>query len=133
MSAKRISYVTLAVDDVDEASTFWREAMGLVERTSPPGMAFFDAGGVTLALLPREMLAAMTGRPASIDGCGTMVSWNVESPREVDELLRSAEQAGATVTSPAAETSWGGYAGLFTDPDGHCWEVVWNPKFDLGS
>jgi catechol 2,3-dioxygenase-like lactoylglutathione lyase family enzyme len=129
---QRISLITLAVADLDEARAFyealgWRRSMRAAE-----GVAFFQAGGMALALYPREDAA----RDAGVAGTGTgfggvVLACNTRSRPEVDAVLAEAAAAGATVTRPAADTPWGGYMGAFADPDGHLWEVAWNPGFAM--
>ncbi|MFY1598351.1 VOC family protein [Micromonospora sp. WMMD737] len=129
---QRISLVTLGVADVARARAFY-ERLGWrgqeVEET-----VFFQAGGLALALWSREKLAADAGVPDRGAGGfgGTTLAQNVRSRGEVDELLTAAADAGAEVTVPARETFYGGYAGCFADPDGHVWEIAWNPGFPLG-
>ena len=124
---QRISLVTLGVGDLPRARAFY-EALGWrgqeVERT-----VFFQAGGQALVLWSRADLAADAGIPdPGAGGFGGMsLAHNVRSRAEVDALLADAAAAGATITRPAAETSYGGYAGYFADPDGHVWEVAHNP------
>ena len=127
--------ITLAVDDLERAVAFYRDGLGLptdgiVGREFEHGaVAFFElAGGVRLALWPRESLAwdaglAVTG-PSPTD---LSLGHNVASRDEVDRVMDQAHEAGAAIVKPAADTFWGGYAGYFQDPDGHLWEVVWNP------
>jgi hypothetical protein len=130
---QRISLITLGVADVTRARTFY-ERLGWqgqeVEET-----VFFQAGGVALVLWGRDKLAADAGvRDPSTDGFGGLaLAHNVRSRIEVDEVLGDAANAGAEITQAARETFYGGYAGCFTDPDGHVWEVAYNPGFALDS
>ncbi|MFF5052124.1 VOC family protein [Micromonospora sp. NPDC000663] len=126
---QRISLVTLGVTDVARAKAFY-EQLGWrgqeVEET-----VFFQAGGLAVVLWGRDKLADDAG----IQGPGTgaiSLAQNVRSREEVDEVIATATKAGAEVTQPARETFYGGYAGYFTDPDGHLWEIAWNPGFQLG-
>ncbi|MEH0980879.1 VOC family protein [Micromonospora sp. CPCC 205556] len=125
---QRISLVTLGVADLPRARAFY-EALGWrgqeVEET-----VFFQAGGLALVLWGREKLAADAGVPDTDPG-GMTLAQNVRSPAEVDDVLATAVRAGARLTRPAAETFYGGYAGCFTDPDGHVWEIAFNPGFPL--
>jgi uncharacterized protein len=129
---QRISLVTLGVTDVSRARNFY-EQLGWrgqeVEQT-----VFLQAGGLALVLWGRAALAADAGVPDSGPGGfgGTALAHNVRSRAEVDQILADAVAAGATLTKPAAETSYGGYAGYFADPDGHLWEIAHNPGFLLG-
>jgi predicted lactoylglutathione lyase len=129
---QRISLVTLGVQDVSRARAFY-ERLGWrgqeVEET-----VFFQAGGIVVVLWGREKLADDAGvQDARLDGFGGVaLAHNVQTTAEVDEVLAVAQQAGATITRPARETFYGGYAGCFTDPDGHVWEIAHNPGFTLG-
>jgi predicted lactoylglutathione lyase len=129
---QRISLVTLGVADVTRARTFY-ERLGWrgqeVEET-----VFFQAGGLALVLWGRAKLAADAGIDDSdTDGfAGMTLAHNVRSRTEVDEVLGEAANAGAEITRAARQTFYGGYAGCFTDPDGHVWEIAYNPGFPLG-
>jgi catechol 2,3-dioxygenase-like lactoylglutathione lyase family enzyme len=127
---QRLSLVTLGVSDIDRARAFY-DALGW-QGTSPDGeVVFYQAGGMVVALWSRELLAADS---AVVDGGGwggVTVAYNTRSPDEVDAVLAQAEAAGARVARPGAPTSWGGYSGLFLDPDGHPWEVAHNPGWRL--
>ena len=133
----RISVVTLAVDDLERAVAFYRDGLGLQTdgivgtEFENGAVAFFELeGGIKLALWPRTSLASdctlpRTGRsPTELT-----LGHNVASPAEVDAVMAQAEAAGARIVKRAGKTFWGGYAGYFQDPDGHLWEVVWNPAF----
>ena len=130
---QRISLITLGVTDVTRARTFY-ERLGWhgqeVEET-----VFFQAGGSALVLWRRDKLADDAGlADNATDGFGGMeLAHNVRSRVQVDEVLGQAASAGAAITQPARETSYGGYAGSFTDPDGHVWEIAHNPGFPLDS
>jgi uncharacterized protein len=128
----RLSLVTLGVADLERARAFY-EQLGWrgqeVEET-----VFFEAGGVVLVLWGRDKLAldsgvADTGRD-TFDG--VVLAHNVRSEEEVEQVVAAAEDAGATVTRPPGETFYGGYAACFADPDGHVWEISYNPGFALG-
>ncbi|NUT21384.1 MAG: VOC family protein [Hamadaea sp.] len=127
----RISLITLGVADVARSRAFY-ERLGWrgqeVEQT-----VFFQAGGMALVLWGRDMLADDAGvSAAGADGFrGVALAHNVRSRAEVDEVLNAATKAGAEITQPAHETAYGGYAGYFTDPDGHLWEIAHNPGFTL--
>lgn len=128
---QRISLVTLGVADVSRSREFynrlgWRGQE--VEET-----AFFQAGGTALVLWGADKLADDAGiAPTASDGFhGMALAHNVRSRAEVDEIIAAAESAGAEVTRRPAETSYGGYAGYFADPDGHAWEIAYNPGFPL--
>jgi uncharacterized protein len=129
---QRISLITLGVADVTRARTFY-ERLGWhgqeVEET-----VFFRAGGVAIVLWGGAKLADDAGfEDGNSDGFGGIaLAHNVRSPQEVDQVLAAAAAAGARVTQPARETFYGGHAGYFTDPDGHVWEIAYNPGFVLG-
>ncbi|MCW3011692.1 MAG: glyoxalase [Solirubrobacterales bacterium] len=128
----RISLVTLGVDDLPRARGFY-EALGW-RGQAVQDTVFFQAGGLALVLWSRELLAADSGleaAPAPHGFDGVVLAQNVRYPAEVDALLAAAKDAGATVTKPAGKTFYGGYAGTFLDPDGHAWEIAWNPGFTL--
>lgn len=131
----RITVITLAVDDLERSLAFYRDGLGwpsqgIVGTEFPDGaVAFFDlAHGLKLALWPRESLARDAGveldRRSSTE---LSLGHNVRSPEEVDRAYGSAVAAGATGVKEPAATFWGGYAGYFEDPDGHLWEIVYNP------
>jgi catechol 2,3-dioxygenase-like lactoylglutathione lyase family enzyme len=136
----RLTVLTLTVDDLDRAVAFYRDGLGLptegvVGREFEHGaVAFFDLqAGVRLALWPRASLAHDAGLPVGPRSTTELsLGHNVGSKAEVDAVMAEATAAGARVVKAAADTFWGGYAGYFQDPDGHLWEVVWNPAWDVG-
>lgn len=133
--------ITLAVDDLEAAVRFYRDGLGLdtdgiVGTEFEHGaVAFFDLeGGLRLGLWPRESLAHDAGLPATPpSSIEFSLGHNVGSSEEVDTVMAEAEAAGAEVIQEAHETFWGGYAGYFADLDGHLWEVVSNPAWELES
>lgn len=133
----RITVITLAVDDLERAVGFYADGLrfpteGIVGREFEHGaVAFFDLQpGLRLALWPRTSLAHDTGLAiCAASPTELSLGHNVSSREEVDAVMASAEAAGARIVKPAKETFWGGYAGYFQDPDGHLWEVVWNPQW----
>lgn len=130
---QRLTLVTLGVADLGRSRDFyerlgWRRAARAAE-----GVAFFRAGGVVLSLYPRGALAEDAGLPVAGSGFGGItLAYNARSRAEVDAVLAEAQAAGARLLKPAQDVFWGGYAGFFADPDGHPWEVAWNPHFPLG-
>jgi catechol 2,3-dioxygenase-like lactoylglutathione lyase family enzyme len=132
----RISVLTLTVDDLDRAVAFYRDGLGfrtdgIVGREFEHGaVAFFDLQtGLRLALWAQADLAHDSGlavSPRAATGCS--LGHNVASEGEVDAVMAQAARAGARIVKPAQATFWGGYAGYFQDPDGHLWEVVFNPE-----
>ena len=124
--------VTLGVVDLERSRTFY-ERLGWQGQTLQETV-FFQAGGIIVVLWGRQDLAADAGldEAESIAGFGGMVlAHNVRSVSEVNAVLEAARAAGGRVSRPAAETFYGGYAGYFQDPDGHLWEIAWNPGFSL--
>lgn len=135
MMKPRISVLTLAVSDLENALSFYRDGLGLptegiVGREFEHGaVAFFDlSGGLKLAIWAQDDLVHDTGLPKT-PICTTAVSigHNVLRREEVDDVMRKAMSAGAKVIKEPQDTFYGGYAGYLTDPDGHLWEIVWNP------
>src|SRR5262249_43456091 len=122
--------VTLGVADLDKATRFYAEVLGLPKLPSPPGITFFELGRTWLALYPRRELAADAGVPAEGSGfAGFTLAHNVRTPAEVDALLAEVARGGGRIVKPAQKADWGGHSGYFADPDGFLWEVVWNPHF----
>jgi catechol 2,3-dioxygenase-like lactoylglutathione lyase family enzyme len=130
----RLSIVTLGVEDLDEAIQFYRDGLGLPMQDRDPdaGVAFFELAGAWLALYPRTALAEdATVSPEGEGFEGVTLAHNVESKAAVDAVLDEAAAAGAEIVKPAEDVFWGGYSGYFADPDGHLWEVAWNPEFEI--
>ena len=134
-----ISFITLGVDDLERALSFYRDGLGWSTRGiigaehEHGAVVFFDCvGGLKLALWPRRSLAAESGAPLgeTADAAPRMsLAQNLESPQAVRDLMQRAERAGARILSPARTTFYGGYAGYFQDPDGHLWEIAYNPGY----
>jgi len=128
----RISLITLGVEDLEIATRFYQQGLGLPLRDGPDGIAFFETGGTWLSLYPREKLAEDAQTDSAGWGFrGFSLAHNVGSPEEVDALLEQAAEAGAEIAKPGQAASWGGYSGYFRDPDGFLWEVAWNPDFTV--
>jgi hypothetical protein len=129
----RISIVTLGVGDLPRAIAFYRDGLGLPMINDGAGIAFFQLEGVRLALYPRAALAedatVEDAGPAAFSGI--TLAHNLGSKGEVDALLAHAASVGGRIVKPAQDVFWGGYSGYFADPDGHLWEVAWNPDFPL--
>ena len=126
----RINIITLGVHDLARATRFYEQGLGWPKMASPPGVSFFTLGGTWLGLFPREELAKDAGVPDDGTGfAGFSLAHNLGSEAEVDEAMREALAAGATLTKPAQKVFWGGYAGYFKDLDGHLWGVAHNPFF----
>lgn len=128
---QRVSVVTLGVADLRRARAFY-EALGWQSGAAPDDdVVFFQAGCMVLALWDRERLAEDSAVADPGGWGGLTLAHNVRSPAEVDAVLSEAEAAGATIGRAGAATFWGGYSGVFVDPDGHPWEVAHNPHWSL--
>lgn len=129
----RLNIVTLGVQNLDKAIRFYRDGLGWpLSSVSSGDFAIFKLStGTALALYPRALLAidANVNDPGGFGGI--TLAQNVDSPKEVDQVLSQAAKSGATILKPAQKTDWGGYSGYFADPDGHPWEVAWNPLIQL--
>ena len=131
--------MTLGVDDLERSLAFYREGLGLPsqgivgQEFEYGAVAFFELrGGVRLALFPRSSVARDADVPLGPPSATELtIAHNVRSRGEVDALMARAERAGARIVKPAAETFWGGYAGYFADPDGHLWEIAFNPNIPI--
>lgn len=129
---QRISLITLGVADLERSRRFYVEGMGWWPGFASEEVVFFQAGGMVLALFPRAALAADAGLPATEPRAGGIaLAHNVRSREEVDRVLAEAAAAGAVILRPAEDAAWGGYSGYFTDPDGHPWEIAWNPHWTI--
>ena len=128
----RISLVTLGVADLDRSRAFYG-ALGWSESPSPDGIVFYQAGGLVVALWERSALAIDSGTQDLDRGGwgGATLAVNVSEPSEVDRLMAEAADAGARVVREPAATYWGGYAGVFCDPDDHPWEIAYNPYWTV--
>jgi catechol 2,3-dioxygenase-like lactoylglutathione lyase family enzyme len=127
----KLSLVTLGVKDFERSLRFYRDGLGWQPSSaSQDDVAFFPLGGVVLGLYPREKLAEDAHVSATGSGfSGITLAHNTKSQEEVDEVLQTVERLGATIVKKAENVFWGGYSGYFADPDGHLWEVAWNPFF----
>lgn len=133
----RITALTIGVDDLEVSLRFYRDGLGfategIVGKEFEYGaVVFIDLQpGLRLALWPRTSIAHDTGLVAGPASSTEMtLGHNVSSKAEVDAVMTRATSAGATIVKPAHDTFWGGYSGYFQDPDGHLWEVVWNPQW----
>lgn len=134
-----ISVLTLGVDDLERSLVFYRDGLGLptqgiVGREFEHGaVAFFDLqAGVKLAIWNRKDLVHEAKVPRTAPSPSEFtIGHNVGSKEEVDQVMEQAKRAGATITDPPHDAFWGGYSGHFQDPDGHLWEVVWNPAWEI--
>ena len=125
----KISFVTLGVADLARARRFYVDGLGLaVRQPENDGVVFLDMGTMVLGLWGIEDLKADAGYPSAAEGFrGMSIAHNVPSKEEVDAVIQQAVDAGATLVKPGHDAPWGGYTGYFADPDGHLWEVAWNP------
>lgn len=132
----RVTVITLGVDDLKRALHFYRDGLGLKtegiigEEFEYGAVAFFDLqAGLKLAIWPRASISQDSGLALSSPSPTDLtLGHNVATREEVDVVMKQAHDAGASIVKPAQDTFWGGYGGYFQDPDGHLWEVVWNPR-----
>jgi catechol 2,3-dioxygenase-like lactoylglutathione lyase family enzyme len=129
----RLSLVTLGVSDLARSRAFYERLGWRAGGPTDENVVFFQAGGMILGLWSRDSLAEDAGlAPGTGDGFGGIaLAHNVRSKAEVDAVMAEAEAAGARILRPAQDVFWGGYTGYFADPDGHPWEVAWNPGFPM--
>ncbi|HET8784422.1 MAG TPA: VOC family protein [Candidatus Limnocylindrales bacterium] len=130
----RVTLITLGVDDLDRAIAFYRDVVGWTPASVVEGdVAFFDLGGIVLALWGRAALAADIGTTVSEPGASEAfaLAYNARSRDEVDAIFATLSARGASIVKPPVGTEWGGYSGYFADPDGHHWEVAWNPSWPI--
>lgn len=135
----RVTVLTLGVDDLDRALRFYREGLGLKTEGivgtefEHGAVVFFPLqGNLMLALYPRKDIAwdaKVAAQPKS--STELTIGHNVSNKEEVNDVMMQARAAGAHIVKPAGPTFWGGYAGYFTDPDGHLWEIAWNPQLPV--
>jgi catechol 2,3-dioxygenase-like lactoylglutathione lyase family enzyme len=135
----RITIITVGVDDLERSLAFYRDGMGLPTQGiigtefEHGAVAFFDLqAGVKLATWPRKSISHDTGLPESPPSPTDLtLGHNVSSREEVDAVMEQARNAGAKIVKQADDTFYGGYAGYFQDPDGHVWEIAWNPDLPV--
>ncbi|MCL1633092.1 VOC family protein [Luteimonas sp. SX5] len=133
----RITVLTLGVDDLERSLAFYRDGLGLKTEGivgtefENGAVAFFELeGNLRLAIWPRKSLAHDAGLPqAPPSATDFSIGHNVASKAEVDAVMELAKAAGAAIVKPARDTVWGGYTGIFQDPDHHLWEIAWNPAW----
>lgn len=128
----RVSLVTLGVSDVARSRAFYQRLGWAPSSQSTDDVVFFQAGGMVLGLWSRDQLAEDSGVADSLGWGGVTLAHNVRSRRDVDLVIAEARAAGAVIPREPAETFWGGYSGVFVDPDGHPWEVAHNPGWAIG-
>ena len=135
----RITVITVGVDDLERSLRFYRDGLGLPTQGivgtefEHGAVAFFDLqAGLKLAIWPRKSISHDSGIPESpASPTEFTLGHNVSSREEVDAVMEQARNAGATIVEEAQDTFWGGYAGYFQDPDGHLWEIAWNPQLPI--
>lgn len=127
---QHLHIVTLGVSDLKRSHEFYSQTLGWKPSRPQEGISFFQAGGVVLALFPREELAEDALVPSEGQGfAGFTLAYNAQSEAEVDELIRDLKAKGVKILKEPQKVSWGGYSSYFADPDGNCWEVAYNPFF----
>ena len=129
----RISLITLGVSDLRKSRRFYEEGLGFeASSISSDDIVFLKTNGALLALFPTDHLAKDATVPPEGSGFRKFtISHNVREKSQVEEVLQIAQAAGAQIIKPAQDVFWGGYSGYFSDPDGHLWEICWNPYFEL--
>jgi predicted lactoylglutathione lyase len=128
---QRLSLITLGVADLARARAFY-EGLGWTTGADPDDdVVFFQTGCMIVALWPRDLLAEDSVVEDNGGWGGITLAYNTRSPEEVDQVIAQAEAAGAKIGRPPAETFWGGYSGVFIDPDGHPWEVAHNSRWTI--
>lgn len=129
----RLTLLTLGVTDLARTRAFYEKAFGWKASSASQGdVVFFKTEGAVIALYPRDLLAEDANVPAKGQGfSGVACAFNVREKSEVAAVLAQAQRAGAEITKPAQDAFWGGHSGYFADPEGHLWEVAWNPHFPL--
>ena len=128
---QRISLITLGVADLSRAKDFYRALGWRPSADSPDDVAFYQAGGMVLALWDRGKLAEDSVRSDSGGWGGMTLAYNARSPADVDAVIAEVRKAGGVIGREPAQTFWGGYSAIFIDPDGHPWEVAHNPGWTL--
>ncbi len=132
---QRLSLITLGVADLSRAKAFYTGILGWKAIDSNPNIVFFDLGGLMFALYPHDA-AAEDMRTASAElppYRGFTLAYNTRSEAEVDEIFAKLSGAGAAILKAPEKVFWGGYSGYFRDPDGHAWEVAFNPFWQIGA
>ena len=133
---QRLTMVTLGVEDLERATAFYEDVVGWKSTPSPDGISFFDLGGVVFSLYPhRDLVKEMNGVDDGTHNThyqGFALAHNARSKEEVDSIFSRLRARGAAIIKEAEEAFWGGYSGYFSDPDGHLWEVAYNPYWVIG-
>jgi catechol 2,3-dioxygenase-like lactoylglutathione lyase family enzyme len=127
-----IALITLAVDDLPRALAFYRDGLGWTPKAEMDEIAFFQMNGFAFSLYKKEAMAEEAGGPVALGSRAVALAHNVAGRDEVDAVFAVvAEIDGGRIIAPPTERPWGGYSGYFEDPDGHLWEVAWNPHWTL--
>jgi predicted lactoylglutathione lyase len=136
---QRLSLITLGVADIARGRAFY-EALGWkaspfgASATGEASVCFFDLGGLVFSLWGQAALAKDANAANQVSAFrGIALAYNARERVEVDTVLADAKRAGGRIVKPAHDTFYGGYAGYFADPDGHLWEIAWNPEFKIGA
>lgn len=128
----RISVITIGVSDLARSREFYVNGLGWTPAFEAEEVVFFQLNGVLAGLFGLDDMSQDSGRPRADLAAGAMgLGYNCAERDEVDAILEQAENAGATRPGPAIDRVWGGYSGYFIDPDGHTWEIAWNPNFTI--
>ncbi|MBN9629798.1 MAG: VOC family protein [Actinobacteria bacterium] len=128
---QRISLVTLGVRDLARARAFYEDGLGWAPADAPEGVVFYQLPGMAFALFGRDDLAEDARLPIDGTFSGITLACNQRDEAAVDRVLAQAEAAGGRILKPAERVFWGGYSGYFADPDGHVWEIAYNPGWTL--
>jgi catechol 2,3-dioxygenase-like lactoylglutathione lyase family enzyme len=128
---QRVSLITLGVADVERARRFYEALRWKTGAEPGDDVVFFQAGGMVVALWGRDQLAEDSGVRDGGGWGGVTLAYNARSPADVDSVIEEARAAGAEIRREPGETFWGGYSGVFVDPDGHPWEVAHNPRWTI--
>jgi predicted lactoylglutathione lyase len=129
---QKFTLITLGVNDIQRSLNFWEGLGWKKSSASMDDIAFFKLGGMVLGLYPRKLLAEDATVSEEGSGfSGMSISYNAKSEKEVDEVLSEVQKLGATLVKPAQKVFWGGYSGYFKDPDGHLFEVAFNPFWEF--
>jgi catechol 2,3-dioxygenase-like lactoylglutathione lyase family enzyme len=131
---QRVSIITLGVANIERSRQFYERLGWRRSKAQSEGIVFFQAGGMAVALYPREELAKDANAASEGSGFqGISLAYNARTRSEVDSVLAAAVTAGTKLLKPAQEAFWGGYSVYFSDPDGFLWEVAWNPSFPIAA